>query len=85
MTSNRLGSGLRTILPMLPARSRPAQAWPPERFDATLGETEKEVADGVIKGKTFQAQQGVRDAIGAQPFAVGEALRADHDRPSATR
>ena len=45
-----------------------------------LGEPQKEVADGVIAGKTRQAQHGVQDAIGPQPLAVGEALGADHDR-----
>ena len=32
----------------------------------------------VIAGETLQAQQRVQDAIGAQPFAVGKALRAHH-------
>jgi hypothetical protein len=46
---------------------------------AAVVKAEEKVADRVITGKVFQPQHCVQDVIGAQPFAVGEALRPDHD------
>ena len=43
-----------------------------------LREAEEKVADRVIAGETLQPQQGVQDAVGPEPFAVGETLCADH-------
>ena len=59
-------------------RQKPAPERAPERLDVGLGEAEEKVANRVITGETLQAQQGVQDAVGPEPFAVGEALRADH-------
>jgi hypothetical protein len=47
---------------------------------AAVVKAEEKVADRVITGKAFQAQQGVQDVVGSQPFAVGEALRPNHHR-----
>jgi hypothetical protein len=58
---------------------QPAPERPPEALDVGPGEAPEEVADGVIAGEALQPEEGVRDAVGAQPLAVGEALGPDHD------
>jgi hypothetical protein len=45
-----------------------------------LLEPEEEVAEGVIAGKTGDPKHGMEDTVGAQPFAVGEALRPNYHR-----
>jgi len=50
-----------------------------------LGEPGEEVPDRVVAGKALQPQHGVRDLVGPQPFAVGEAARPDDDRHQAGR
>ena len=51
----------------------------PELLDVRLGETEEEVADGVIAGKAREALHRVEHALGPQPFRVGEAPRPHDD------
>jgi hypothetical protein len=46
---------------------QPAPERSPERLDLGLGETQEEVAEEVIAGKTLQTQQGLQDVVGAQP------------------
>lgn len=51
----------------------------PERLDVRLPKPEEEVTDRVIAGKAGQAQHRVEDAVGAQPFTMGEPPSPHHD------